>query len=74
VDGLTALPEYSKKHPHSFPVPVDSEGDVQELYRVFRFPESFIIGRDGKVVEHIIGGRDWSDKQMVEHFKQLLAK
>jgi peroxiredoxin len=74
ADGLTMLPDYLKKHPHTFPVPVDTEGNVQELYGVFRFPESFIIGRDGKVVDHIIGGRDWSEKQAIDHFKSLLAE
>jgi len=74
ADGLAVLPEYFKKHPHTFPVPVDTEGEVQSLYRVFRFPESFIIARDGTVIEHIIGGRDWSDRQQIDRFKQLLAK
>lgn len=73
VDGLTILPEYFQKHPHSFPVPVDTEGEISNNYGVFRFPESFVIDREGKVVEHVIGGRDWSEPGMVERFKQLLG-
>lgn len=71
VDGLEVLPDFLQKHPHTFPIPVDTEGDVQVKYGVFRFPESFIIGRDGKVVEHIIGARDWSDNQTIQLIDSL---
>ena len=71
VDGLEVLPDFLQKHPYTFPIPVDTEGDVQVKYGVFRFPESFIIGRDGKVVEHIIGARDWSDNQTIQLIDSL---
>jgi peroxiredoxin len=71
VDGLEILPEFLQQHPHTFPIPVDTEGDVQTGYGVFRFPESFIIDRDGKIIEHIIGARDWVDQATIEHFRDL---
>jgi len=71
VDGLEILPEFLQKHGHSFPVPVDTEGEVQVDFGVFRFPESFIIDRDGRLVEHIVGARDWSDRQTVERIADL---
>lgn len=71
VDGLEVLPEFLQKHKHTFPVPVDTEGEVQAAYGVFRFPESFVVGRDGIILEHVIGGRDWSDRQTIEHFADL---
>jgi peroxiredoxin len=71
VDGLEILPEFLQQHPHSFPIPVDTEGEVQAGYGVYRFPESFIIDRDGKIIEHIVGARDWADRATIEHFKAL---
>jgi peroxiredoxin len=71
VDGLEILPEFLQQHPHTFPIPVDTEGEVQTGYGVFRFPESFIIDRDGRIVEHIIGARDWVDRATIEHFMDL---
>lgn len=73
ADAKDILPSFFKKHPHTFPVLLDLEGDSQTEYGVFRFPESFVVGRDGKVVDHIIGGRDWSDKNMVSYFSKLLG-
>jgi len=71
VDGLEILPEFLQKHAHSFMVPVDTEGEVQVDYGVFRFPESFIIDQEGRIVEHIVGARDWSDRQSVERIAEL---
>lgn len=71
VDGLEILPEFLQKHGHTFPVPVDTDGEVQVNYGVFRFPESFIVDKNGRIVEHIIGARDWSDRQTVERIAEL---
>lgn len=72
VDGLEVLPEFLQQHPHTFPVAVDTEGDIQVQYGVFRFPESFIVDRDGKVVEHIIGARDWSERTTMDKLRTLI--
>ncbi len=58
-NGQKAVSQFLKKTPHSFPILLDSENVAQNMYGVFRFPESFIIDRNGVVVEKIIGGRDW---------------
>jgi thiol-disulfide isomerase/thioredoxin len=73
ADAKEILPGFFQKHPHTFQVLLDLDGDSQTAYGVFRFPESFVIGKDGKVVDHIIGGRDWSDKNMVARFSKLLG-
>lgn len=58
-NGKQAVAEFLQKTPHSFPILLDSENVAQNTYGVFRFPESFIIDRNGVVVEKIIGGRNW---------------
>ena len=40
-------------------VNVEQDGARVKAYGVFRFPESFIIDRNGVIVDKIIGGRDW---------------
>jgi len=74
VDGLEMLPGFLKDHPHNFPVAVDVEGEVQTTYGVFRFPESFLVDAKGVIVEHIIGGRDWAAREMVDKVKSLTGK
>jgi len=71
-DARQALASYLARTPYSFPIPLDSQGQVQKLYQVFRFPESFIIDRNGIVVDHVIGARDWSDPKTLAYVAKLL--
>ena len=59
-NGKSAVKKFLQKTPYMFPILLDSENVLQHIYGVFRFPESFIIDRNGVVVEKVIGGRDWT--------------
>lgn len=71
-DGAEILPEFLKSHPHTFSVVLDPDANAQQTYGVFRFPESFIIGRDGKIVDKVVGAIDWVDPKVVGFFQSLL--
>ncbi|WP_321372260.1 TlpA disulfide reductase family protein [uncultured Desulfuromusa sp.] len=58
-NGKEAVTQFLQKRSYSFPILLDSENVAQNTYGVFRFPESFIIDRNGIVIEKIIGGRNW---------------
>jgi len=46
----------------SFLTSRDSEADIAASYGTFLFPETYIIGKDGKVLKKIIGPiEDWND-------------
>lgn len=70
-NGPQVVPGFLKEHPHSFPILFDTARTVQELYGVYKFPETFIVGKNGKVLDHIVGGRQWSDPRMVNYFQEL---
>ncbi len=71
-NGFQAVSSFLSRHPHSFPILLDSNADAQNLYRVYRFPESFLIDRNGNVVDKIIGGRDWMSEPIVKKINFLL--
>ena len=50
----------------------DGEQKINADYGTFQYPESYLIDPSGKVVEKIIGPRDWSDAAMVSHVQSLL--
>lgn len=58
-NGRQAVEGFLQRQPYSFPILLDTQNVAQNTYGVFRFPESFIIDRNGVVVEKIIGARDW---------------
>ena len=74
ADGHQVVSQYLLRHPYSFPILLDARANVQGLYGVFRYPESYIIDRDGIVVEHVIGGRDWMQNPTYRTVESLLKK
>jgi peroxiredoxin len=70
-NGRSVVPEFLKKNPHDFTVLYDDQTTVQQQYGVYKFPESFIVGKDGTVVEKIIGPLDWSSPKTVAYLKSL---
>lgn len=51
----------------TFPILLDPDKDVGELYQTSKFPESFIIDRDGFIVSHVVGGLGSQDFLLIEH-------
>lgn len=72
-DGAKILPEFLRQFPHSYQVLLDGDGQAQKLYGVDKFPETFVIDKQGRVVERIIGARDWSATAMLQRFNTLVA-
>jgi peroxiredoxin len=71
-DGAKVLPEFLRQFPHSYQILLDDGGQAQKLYGVDKFPETFVIDKQGRVVERIIGARDWSAPAMLQRFKTLV--
>ena len=71
-NGKKAVSQFLQRTPYSFPILLDSDSVVQNAYGVFRFPESFIIDRNGIVVKKIIGGHNWMSGSTFEMINFLL--
>ena len=71
-DGLAAVKPFVQQAGLTFPILLDREGVVSLRYGVTGYPETFIIDRDGRVIQHIIGPADWDSEQAYDHFRRLL--
>lgn len=71
-DGDLTVPAFLKRESHSFPVFLDAEARAQNTYQVYRFPETFIISREGVILNHVIGAREWDDSSVVEYLRFLV--
>jgi len=72
ANGREVVPDFLKKNPHDFTVLYDDKGTVQEQYGVYKFPESFIVRKDGVIDQKIIGAIDWSSAKTIAYFKNLI--
>lgn len=58
----------------TFPVLIDKKGDVSDSYGVFAVPTTYIIGKDGTVLEKVQGAADWFDTEALAYFEDLIGK
>lgn len=56
----------------TFPVLLDPERQVGTRYGVWGYPETFIIDRDGRIVERVIGPRAWDTPEQVAALSALM--
>ena len=72
-DGKDNVVDFLKENPHTFPVLLDSETEIQRLYGVYQFPETFIVRPDGVIADRVIGAIDWESPQVISFLKFLIA-
>jgi peroxiredoxin len=58
-NGAEAVAAFLEQYPYTFPIILDPMMEAQQAYGVFRYPESFVIDRNGVIVKKILGARDW---------------
>jgi cytochrome c biogenesis protein CcmG, thiol:disulfide interchange protein DsbE len=60
VQGAAVVEPFAREHGINYPVLLTG-GDVPESYPVPGFPTAFLIDRQGKIVERILGGRSLAE-------------
>lgn len=70
-NGKQAVEAFIEHNPHSFPILLDPEGRAQQLYNVNKFPETFVVDKNGIVAEHVIGAINWMQPNIVEYLLSL---
>ncbi len=58
--------------PVSFQTARDPDEKVNLRYGTIQFPESYLIDKNGKVVEKFISAQNWSSPDMIQHVQSLL--
>ena len=72
--GADVVLPFMKKHKLSFPALIDSAGTINSLYQTTGVPESFIIDKQVKILEEIIGPRDWAAPGALKYFQSLIQE
>jgi peroxiredoxin len=57
----------------TLPILLDSSHEVSHAYQTYRYPESFLLDREGRVVARFVGPRDWDSEIYVDRIRELLG-
>ncbi len=73
-ENVDAYQEFLATNEISFLTLRDAARNTSDTYGTFRFPETYIINREGRLARKIIGAVDWTSSLMIEYFDGLLAQ
>lgn len=63
---------FLKAHGVSFLTARDPEAEISDRFGTYRYPETYIINANGKVVQKVIGQTVWDNEQMISYVRSLL--
>ncbi len=66
-----ALQKFIDRFHLTFTIGRDPNQELAHRYGTFKYPETYIVDRDGRVAEKIIGGTDWQDPRMLAFVRSL---
>jgi len=66
--------QFVRDHGLTFPVLPDPDLQIADRYRVTGYPETFIIDRNGRILDHELGPRDWDSVESHAAFQWLIAR
>ena len=72
-EGRHSVEPFVQRMKFSFPVFLDPDHEVGDRYGVWGYPETFVIDRNGYVVERVIGPRDWASPESLAALRALIA-
>jgi peroxiredoxin len=73
-EGREAVAPFMRKMNLTFPALLDPGETIRSLYGITGVPESFIIDKQGILVEKIIGPINWATPEVFFFFKDLIQK
>ena len=68
------LAGFVREYQLPFQILHDKGSEVSHLYGVFRYPESFLIDRNGIVRHHLVGAVEWMTPEIISEIEALLAE
>lgn len=68
------LREFAESLDLTFPILHDVRGRIQRTYQTTGVPESFVVGRDGRIYKKVSGETEWDSPQNEQLIRRLLAE
>ncbi|MBI3121735.1 MAG: TlpA family protein disulfide reductase [candidate division NC10 bacterium] len=72
--GRSVVESFVQERGVTFPILLDSPGEVFAQYGVRGLPTSYLLDRQGRIVSADIGARDWSGKAARQVVERLMAE
>ena len=72
--GEKLVRPYIENKGYTFTVLLDPAGSVSDDFDVYGVPMTYIVGRDGAILNKIQGEADWFSQESQDYFEELMGK
>jgi peroxiredoxin len=72
-DGSADVQAFRERLGLGFPILLDPARDVAHAFQSYRYPESYLIDREGRILARYIGPRDWDAALYQDRIARLVA-
>jgi peroxiredoxin len=72
--GAGAVVQFMQKNRFSLPVLLNPDQSVSRAYGTFKFPETYLVDREGVVRKKVIGAVDWMSPTAQQVIQAMLEK
>jgi peroxiredoxin len=72
--GKSRVEKYRQIFGLSFPILLDPESELNDLYQVSNMPTSFVIDADGRIVGYVSGAADWLAPENIQLIEGLMPQ
>ena len=66
-----AVKQFVRDHNVDLMVVRDSKQSANTLYGTFKFPETYVIDKDGVIRRKFIGATDWTNPEIIDYLNKL---
>lgn len=68
-----AIEAFLQRHPVNFPILLDPTGQAVKSWRVFAYPSSYLLDKQGRIRYAAFGTLDWNSPEVRTFIRQLIA-
>ncbi|MCP5141879.1 MAG: TlpA family protein disulfide reductase [Chromatiales bacterium] len=69
-----AIQAFLTEHPVNFPVLLDENQRMPRSWRVFAYPTSYLLDRQGRIRHAVAGGLEWDEPDILATIQTLIAE
>jgi peroxiredoxin len=67
------IDQFNAKNPNKLPLYIDPKETTAKRFGTSQYPETYIVNKNGRVLERVPGAVSWDDPEIRKRIEQLLA-
>ena len=71
--GRAEVEQFRQRLGLTFPIALDPAKSVSTQYQSYRYPESYLIDREGRILSRYVGPRDWDSAVYVDRIRRVIG-